>query len=397
MPHTAAILLPQAKRAAEADNHDDDDGPPSALSDLRRTYQSTVSSVMDGLQQSRSTLAQTVDYFSTQFRVYKEQVSSFQRATKKASSLEQRDLFPRMPWHDVQAAISGSAARDLAAHFVQRWNHHRLSTSTYSEPVMYDVNDNLANGECARCEAKNIRETATHCPACSYALGPINSYSEPADPRLCPEDPEAFSYVTFECKFYSALPFRMQGDCPVVVTALLQSARIEDNSVDGALVDLNGPMAEWLHAFGLVPAVGDVLLAVDGQLVTQLNSNQFKRLVKRKRAAVKAAQDPAAHISVTFRRHYLEVSECFVWLFVFFDRFGLTRMTRDLAAEPAPGGQEVRDGAAGHELREQPAGRAAAGGGARRLRAGGGRRRRCSGRGGEPAAHSLRQPHSGGP
>ncbi len=88
-------------------------------------------------------------------------------------------------------------------------------------------------------------------------------------------------------------------------------------------MDLNGPMAEWLSAFGLVPAVGDVILAVDSQIVTQLNSNQFKRLIKRKRAANRTLISEnmngddegegeegmvAPHISVTFRRHYLEVS-----------------------------------------------------------------------------------------
>ena len=33
--------------------------------------------------------------------------------------LEPRDLYPRMPWHDVQACVSGLTARDCAAHFVQ--------------------------------------------------------------------------------------------------------------------------------------------------------------------------------------------------------------------------------------------------------------------------------------
>lgn len=34
-------------------------------------------------------------------------------------STEPRDLYPRMPWHDVQASVSGLTARDCAAHFVQ--------------------------------------------------------------------------------------------------------------------------------------------------------------------------------------------------------------------------------------------------------------------------------------
>jgi phosphatidylserine/phosphatidylglycerophosphate/cardiolipin synthase-like enzyme len=30
-----------------------------------------------------------------------------------------RELFPRMPWHDVHACVTGLPTRDLAAHFVQ--------------------------------------------------------------------------------------------------------------------------------------------------------------------------------------------------------------------------------------------------------------------------------------
>ncbi len=81
-----------------------------------------------------------------------------------------------------------------------------------------------------------------------------------------PEVPDAFSFLVFECRFYGSMPFRMQGDCPVVVTALLQSARQGNGDSEGTLLDLNGPMAEWLSAFGLVPAVGDVILAVDAQV-----------------------------------------------------------------------------------------------------------------------------------
>ena len=38
---------------------------------------------------------------------------------KKINGLEARDIYPRMPWHDLQCAISGLVARDVAAHFVQ--------------------------------------------------------------------------------------------------------------------------------------------------------------------------------------------------------------------------------------------------------------------------------------
>lgn len=37
-----------------------------------------------------------------------------------------REKYPRMPWHDVQCALWGPPCRDLARHFVQRWNHAKV-------------------------------------------------------------------------------------------------------------------------------------------------------------------------------------------------------------------------------------------------------------------------------
>ena len=33
-----------------------------------------------------------------------------------------RHSVPRMPWHDAGAVVYEEAARDLARHFIQRWN-----------------------------------------------------------------------------------------------------------------------------------------------------------------------------------------------------------------------------------------------------------------------------------
>lgn len=33
-----------------------------------------------------------------------------------------RNTTPRMPWHDIGAFVYGAAARDLARHFIERWN-----------------------------------------------------------------------------------------------------------------------------------------------------------------------------------------------------------------------------------------------------------------------------------
>ena len=33
-----------------------------------------------------------------------------------------RSTTPRMPWHDIGVMVQGTAARDAARHFIQRWN-----------------------------------------------------------------------------------------------------------------------------------------------------------------------------------------------------------------------------------------------------------------------------------
>lgn len=37
-----------------------------------------------------------------------------------------RHTTPRMPWHDISSVVHGSAARDAARHFIQRWNFTKV-------------------------------------------------------------------------------------------------------------------------------------------------------------------------------------------------------------------------------------------------------------------------------
>jgi phospholipase D1/2 len=43
-----------------------------------------------------------------------------------------RAKYPRMPWHDVQCALYGPSCRDVARHFVQRWNYAKVSYIQWS-------------------------------------------------------------------------------------------------------------------------------------------------------------------------------------------------------------------------------------------------------------------------
>ncbi|KAG7088566.1 hypothetical protein E1B28_012546 [Marasmius oreades] len=50
-------------------------------------------------------------------------VSDFYTLNKPDEDMYDRTKVPRMPWHDVAMQIVGQPARDLARHFVQRWNY----------------------------------------------------------------------------------------------------------------------------------------------------------------------------------------------------------------------------------------------------------------------------------
>lgn len=57
-----------------------------------------------------------------------------------------RGTTPRMPWHDIALSVEGKSARDVARHFIQRWNATKLEKARlnksypYLMPKSYNVN-----------------------------------------------------------------------------------------------------------------------------------------------------------------------------------------------------------------------------------------------------------------
>ena len=39
-----------------------------------------------------------------------------------------RTQTPRMPWHDIGGVVYGKTARDVARHFIGRWNQTKVCT-----------------------------------------------------------------------------------------------------------------------------------------------------------------------------------------------------------------------------------------------------------------------------
>ncbi|KAI8365162.1 hypothetical protein BD560DRAFT_402302 [Blakeslea trispora] len=49
-------------------------------------------------------------------------IKDFEKVSCYDKQLIDKQYMPRMPWHDVHVAMTGRSARDVARHFVQRWN-----------------------------------------------------------------------------------------------------------------------------------------------------------------------------------------------------------------------------------------------------------------------------------
>ncbi|KAG0059790.1 hypothetical protein BGZ89_000117 [Linnemannia elongata] len=53
-------------------------------------------------------------------------IKDFANVRDYNNNLIERKLLARMPWHDVSVGVAGQPARDIARHFVQRWNFVKL-------------------------------------------------------------------------------------------------------------------------------------------------------------------------------------------------------------------------------------------------------------------------------
>ncbi|KAJ3730986.1 phospholipase D [Lentinula guzmanii] len=64
-------------------------------------------------------------------------VSDFFGLNKPEEDMYDRTKIPRMPWHDVGLQVVGQPTRDLARHFVQRWNYLlRIKNHTRTMPFL---------------------------------------------------------------------------------------------------------------------------------------------------------------------------------------------------------------------------------------------------------------------
>ncbi|XP_044022243.1 phospholipase D1a [Siniperca chuatsi] len=76
---------------------------------------------------------------------------------------------PRMPWHDIASVVHGRAARDVARHFIQRWNFTKIMKPKYrslSYPFLLPKSHSTANElryqvpDCVNAKVQVLRSAA---------------------------------------------------------------------------------------------------------------------------------------------------------------------------------------------------------------------------------------------
>ncbi|XP_015910970.2 phospholipase D1 isoform X1 [Parasteatoda tepidariorum] len=76
-------------------------------------------------------------------------IKDFEHLHKPYQDLIDRHTTPRMPWHDIGCFVQGAAARDVARHFIQRWNFTKFEKAKYYDrypwllPKSYEGCDNI--------------------------------------------------------------------------------------------------------------------------------------------------------------------------------------------------------------------------------------------------------------
>ncbi|KAG0179127.1 hypothetical protein DFQ29_002490 [Apophysomyces sp. BC1021] len=64
-------------------------------------------------------------------------IKDFIKVSQYDMELIDKRCTPRMPWHDIQMAMVGQPARDVARHFIQRWNYVKATRAKDREEVPF--------------------------------------------------------------------------------------------------------------------------------------------------------------------------------------------------------------------------------------------------------------------
>ncbi len=103
---------------------------------------------------------------------------------------------PRIPWRDLGAVHHGKAARDLARHFIQRWNFTKVSNQmAVFDVCYYSYNQTLQNfNHCLFsciliCVLRSLRTSTRMTSTRTYCRNPTALQISCHSPSLVPQKP----------------------------------------------------------------------------------------------------------------------------------------------------------------------------------------------------------------
>ena len=103
-------------------------------------------------------------------------VKDFENLQEPLENFIDRNKIPRMPWHDVGACVCGPAARDIARHFIQRWNYTKTkkAKNLIDYPLLLPKTyfkfkiPKIISSKCSNCRVQCLRSVSNWSAGISY-------------------------------------------------------------------------------------------------------------------------------------------------------------------------------------------------------------------------------------
>lgn len=74
-----------------------------------------------------------------------------------------RNTTPRMPWHDLSCMVTGAAARDVARHFIERWNFTKFEKAKFNDMFPWLVPKSYSNVDLIKAPKFLLRAVPVSC------------------------------------------------------------------------------------------------------------------------------------------------------------------------------------------------------------------------------------------
>lgn len=196
-------------------------------------------------------------------------VKDFYNLDNPYESMYDRDVVPRMPWHDVHMMTAGQAAGDAARHFVQRWNYllrqKRPSRPTplLTPPSEFNEFDLERFGLTGNSEVQLLRSAGNW----SLGLKKVEKSIQEAYLKLI-ETSQYFVYI--ENQFF--------------ITSTSVDGTVIDNRIGDALVDriiranANGEKWKAVIVIPLMPGFESQVDEAEGSAVRVIMQCQYKSI-----------------------------------------------------------------------------------------------------------------------